>query len=105
MPGVVRGSKKHSRGQRPSWDRASPTLVRPETVEVAKVGDGQRSKSVAVVLAWAEDCSHTWILMNFGSTRVCLDPAITARSGIVVVASAWKVMFDVPDIKMADVWG
>ena len=40
-----------------------------------------------------------------GSARVCRDPAITARSGIVVVAKAWKVMFDVPEIKIASLVG
>ena len=28
-----------------------------------------------------------------------------ARSGIVAAARAWKVMLDVPEIKMASVWG
>ncbi|MCY4631963.1 MAG: hypothetical protein OXE75_13935 [bacterium] len=33
--------------------------------------------------------------------RVCCDPLIDARSGSVAVASAWKVMFDVPEMRIA----
>lgn len=36
-----------------------------------------------------------------GSARVCWDPLIAARSGIRVAASAWNVMFDVPEIRIA----
>ena len=36
-----------------------------------------------------------------GSARVCCDPLIAARSGNSAVASAWKGMFDVPEIMIA----
>ena len=35
--------------------------------------------------------------------RVCWEPLIVAKSGSVSVASAWNVMFDVPEIMIASV--
>ena len=40
-----------------------------------------------------------------GRARVCWEPLIVARSGMVVVARAWNVMFDVPVMRIVSVWG
>ena len=36
-----------------------------------------------------------------GIALVCREPAMLARSGSVVVANAWKAMFDVPEVRIA----
>ncbi|MCY4649326.1 MAG: hypothetical protein OXC98_03040 [bacterium] len=71
-----------------------------------------RSKSRSVTMipngSWrvrltriADPPPRVYRLRRRGSALVCRDPLIAARSGRVTAANAWKVMFDVPEIRIA----
>ena len=66
-------------------------------MKVREGGHGQDSEGCSRGGAAQQD------RLQRGRALVCWDPLIAAMSGIVLVASAWNVMFDALEIMIASV--